>query len=91
MMNPDPQTTKDDGGPAFPYAVTRHDREGFPTGYLQTGMSLLDWFAGQAINGIVARGAVLPAGDIAEWAFRIAKAAVDESLRLQDAGKEQPA
>ena len=38
---------KNDGGPAFPFAV--------PTDFqfAENGMSLRDWFAGQAINGII--------------------------------------
>ena len=45
-------TTIDDGGPAFPVADTVH-----PNGQVQLGsygMSLRDWFASQAIAGIIA-------------------------------------
>lgn len=38
-----------DGGPAFPYDVTDSDGGGF---FCQ-GMSLRDWFAGQALAGVV--------------------------------------
>ncbi len=47
-------TEKDDGGPAFPRpdvtwpAGHEHGTQG------QSGMSLRDWFAGQAMNGIIA-------------------------------------
>ena len=37
-------TTKDDGGPAFPMSSV--------DGYEQTGMTLRQWFAGQALAGI---------------------------------------
>ena len=38
---------KPDGGPAFPRAATRYS-------YDLVGMSLRDWFAGQALNGWLA-------------------------------------
>ncbi len=43
-----------DGGPAFPVPDTYH-----PNGQVQygsSGMSLRDWFAGQALCGIMASG-----------------------------------
>lgn len=40
----------DDGGPAFPVPIS-------PTHYCPTGMSLRDWFAGQALVGGMAREA----------------------------------
>lgn len=39
--------TRDDGGPAFPVAVT--DDDGAFVGHGAPGMSLHDWFAGQAL------------------------------------------
>ena len=42
-------TVKDDGGPAFPLAVPVGDGLG-----IQHGMSLRDWFAGQALAGMLA-------------------------------------
>lgn len=45
----------DDGGPAFPSEVggkTPPDQ--------RSGMSLRDWFAGQAMAGLLARNSVLP-------------------------------
>lgn len=52
-----------DGGPAFPRPIS-HDGNGpraecFPS---QDGMSLRDWFAGQAIAGVLGYGS----GDIAQ-------------------------
>lgn len=48
--------THENGGPAFPFTV---ELEGGATGY-HRGMSLRDWFAGQAaaavINGLIAQG-----------------------------------
>ena len=40
-----------DGGPAFPHET--HNGESVPLG---TGMSLRDWFAGQALAGLYASG-----------------------------------
>ena len=42
-------TTKDDGGPAFPFAAT--DPSNVPM--QAPGMSLRDWFAGQAMQAVV--------------------------------------
>ena len=50
-------TKIDDGGPAFPNPMNRDDRgTAFPQEYGYGGMSLRDWFAGQAMVGILARG-----------------------------------
>ena len=40
---------RDDGGPAFPLAGT-----------VYVGMSMRDWFAGQALIGLIARAVTLP-------------------------------
>jgi hypothetical protein len=42
-----------DGGPAFPLNV--NNREG---GWYSEGMSIRDWFAGQALMGLCSRGTV---------------------------------
>lgn len=46
--------TPNDGGPAFPVAPcgTGDPRDGMTTGH--DGMTLRDWFAGQALAGILA-------------------------------------
>jgi hypothetical protein len=41
---------KDDGGPAFPGPT--FTRTGYPNGH-SMGMTLRDWFAGQALAGLV--------------------------------------
>lgn len=41
---------RDDGGPAFPRSGT-DGPEGYPGVSEQSGMTLRDWFAGQAMNG----------------------------------------
>ena len=40
---------KDDGGPAFPQTIRVPDE-------FHAGMSLRDWFAGQALQGMLANG-----------------------------------
>ncbi len=50
-------TTKDDGGPAFPVVIDNTGR-GLQTGIQSgwaTGLSLRDWFAGQAMAAIIAK------------------------------------
>lgn len=42
--------SNNDGGTAFPFAPTDHSN----ANYLAEGMSLRDWFAGQALAGIMA-------------------------------------
>lgn len=62
---------RDDGGPAFPRGVseTKEDYAG-----AQGGMSLRDWFAGQAMVGYEAESAQA----IAEVAYAIADAMLAE-------------
>lgn len=42
----------DDGGPAFARSAAEHSQGGH---YEQAGMSLRDWFAGQAIGTVIDR------------------------------------
>lgn len=72
--------SKNDGGPAFPRTAGPKDGYGNPTNPSQSGMSLRDWFAGQALMGQNASPelmVVVTAGDIKDGsAFqRQAKAA----------------
>ena len=63
-------TKNNDGGPAFPHVAT--DRS-----CATPGMSLCDWFAGQALAGILAGGEApgeLTVTDISDWAWRQADA-----------------
>lgn len=43
-----------DGGPAFPVTYSHADDEGMRTEQRRPGMSLRDWFAGQALAGLLA-------------------------------------
>ena len=60
-----------DGGPAFP------STEDGKTTALREGMSLRDWFAGQALADSASLGNTSPA-DIAKMAYEIADAMLDE-------------
>lgn len=62
-------TTMNDGGPAFPGSIPSTSGE---WSYSQMGMSLRDWFAGQAIAGAFATQS--RDADVAEWAYNIADA-----------------
>lgn len=46
----------DDGGPAFPHSSQPLDMQGNPImeNHSEWGMSIRDWFAGQALKGILA-------------------------------------
>ena len=72
--------TKQDGGAAFPYANDA-DKE---YNWINRGMTLRDWFAGQALIGLinagiedVKRGRKSDATDIAEGAYRLADAMLE--------------
>lgn len=43
-----------DGGPAFPLAYTETNEHGVQFPFTHPGMSMRDWFAGQALAGMVA-------------------------------------
>ncbi len=61
----------DDGGHAFPVPL------GCPGGL--RGMSLRDWFAGQALVGMLARyGGVCEPGEVAWMAHKVADAMIEE-------------
>lgn len=57
--------TKDDGGNAFPWG-----EHGTRIG----GMSLRDWFAGQALGTAYCNETTADADKVAEWAYQIADA-----------------
>jgi len=68
-------TNANDGGPAFPFK----DEDGQGGFHQNPGMTLRDWFAGQAVNGILldpqhgdqAQG---NPGQAAIWAYSVADA-----------------
>ena len=74
----------DNGGPAYPTTPVSHgyaaDAHGEGTG-AGTGLSIRDYFAGQALQGWAAAGQVLvemkeggPFGNMANWAYQVADA-----------------
>lgn len=68
--------TQKNGGPAFPRAPLGEDCNK-PWGH-QDGMSLSDWFAGQALAGIMtAPDDLKSASDAAQIAYRIADAMLE--------------
>jgi hypothetical protein len=67
---------KDDGGPAFPSDSVNKQ---FPT---NEGMSLRDWFAGQALAGIAANESYSEK-QTAEFCFQIADLMIE--VRKKDA------
>jgi len=61
-------TTKDNGGAAFPFSPNDHS-----TAHMSTnGMSLRDWFAGQALSGLLAYPGGNPGGTFEEIAATFA-------------------
>lgn len=71
-----------DGGPAFP-VPQELDGQGMPrTAQECNGMSLRDWFAGQAVNGLIAQ-TVRPvsAATLAAEAFKVADAMLTERAK----------
>ena len=73
------RTDGSDGGHAFPFITPLRDIQ-----HVETGMSLRDYFAGQALAGLAGPhgdGFSLPEEDFAEWAYRYA----DAMLAARDA------
>lgn len=73
-----------DGGPAFPTAEVR-DLDGNVKWTPGWGMSLRDWFAGQALAGILADHTTNPTTDAAAGhAYRFADAMLAERAKAGD-------
>lgn len=76
---------RDDGGSAFPLAASA---QGVPGGVAytmqQSGMSLRDWFAGQALAGLVSKYNINKPEDfqiVAETSLRFADAMLAERAK----------
>lgn len=71
-------SSSDDGGPAFPLAWTERNAYGVEFPSLVAGMSLRDWFAGQALAGLIAQSAGSAFGSDqiagARWAYQMSDA-----------------
>jgi len=75
------ETTHDDGGQAYPHDVGCGPG-GFPE--CEWGMSLLDYFAGQALAGLLANPEKDYAySDAADFAYRQATAMIAEKRRRE--------
>lgn len=73
-----------DGGPAFPHVYERMPQLGpnIEKRYTQGGMTLRDWFAGQALAGRMARNTAYRTwSDAAADAYEIADAMLAERAR----------
>jgi len=74
---------KDDGGPAFPGAFAGHcgkDNHADPCScYLEEGMTLRDWFAGQAEPAMMGKHSTPE--EVARQAYLIADAMIAERER----------
>lgn len=64
-------TTKDDSGPAFPINVKERNGQHYAT---KLGMSLRDYFAGQAMVGFGAAGTTLDCDEVARRCYVLADA-----------------
>ena len=73
--------SKPDGGPAFPHTLEIRYGNGNQGSSVYGGMSLRDWFAGQALNSIITGG--FPVPNIAKAAYEVADAMLAE--RSKDA------
>lgn len=68
----------DDGGPAFPAHVTvGPDDTLYTSGDVEAGMSLRDWFAGQALAGLVTRGPYVDGKAVSARAYEVADAMLE--------------
>lgn len=83
-------TDTNDGGPAFPMPASEHSQGGH---FEQLGMSLRDWFAGQAIPAVIRQCAsdlswnnpdkLTPAQYFARTAYEVADAMLAARARKE--------
>lgn len=70
--------TNGDGGAAFPSARTKSVGTAYEHDLFETGMTLRDYFAGQALQGMCAEGTIrTPTAAIAVEAYSIADAMLE--------------
>lgn len=71
-------TDKKDGGPAFPVVgMTQRGDQSF-MGVFNNGMTLRDWFAGMALQGLLSDNINASHDDFAKHAFKYADAMLAE-------------
>ena len=79
-----------DGGPAFPVPDTYHQNG--QVEYVAVGMSLRDWFAGQALMGWAAgrsnEEAFIPGKDDGDWEAEACYRYADAMLRAREGGAQ---
>ncbi len=78
-------SARDDGGPAFPLPEVVISTKGIA--HAKPGMSLRDWFAGQALAGYFAYEHArhrFDGPDVTEYVYRIADAMLAERLKKDD-------
>lgn len=84
-------TKRNDGGPAYPTHVQTTSVDGQEFSYTMQGMTLRDWFAGQALAGFIATFAHPQAinppepENAAGWAYQYADAMI--AAREQEASQ----
>ncbi len=69
---------KSDGGPAFPSAFTYSDRDGDITTKITDGMTLRDYFAAQALSGLIQYVGYESIANVVEHSYKIADAMIAE-------------
>ena len=80
----------EDGGSAFPRPISVDSASGISADS-QDGMSLLDWFAGQALNGMVAANPVVDGVKPQESTKLLADTAYQLAHAMLKARTEEPA
>ena len=65
-------TDRDNGGPAFPIHPDMPLALGCTPSVSDAGMTLRDWFAGQAINGMLSNVRMFDAQGCAKMAYKVA-------------------
>lgn len=73
-------TARDDGGPAFPTAAMQ-TTPGGPVFGAAPGMTLRDWFAGMALQGICHGNGDVPFDGLAMAAYLVADAMLAERAK----------
>ena len=76
--------TNDNGGPAFPRPMVTSGHDELTQDKGNTGMSLRDYYAGQALAGVDMNGIHGTIQELAESMYQIADAMVAEKRRLED-------
>ena len=71
---------RQDGGPAFPTLTPDYSKNGYPIPREADGMSLRDWFAGQALIGYLTNPNYEDSADanFAKWSYATADALIAE-------------